>query len=210
MNRLIPLLLICVIPSAWAAETDNFTGRYTEIAQLPDVLPALDQFTNHRLEQAIADSNQGGSCDPRLLYLSVWNALGKNPIGEVERFAEDPRNIKNYLVDFKNGIYGDVPTFIEEHRKPRFADLFILTGWFDSTIRLNGQIIGIDKLGHFFGQGWEYFQAGNLKDAFELEISRKEGWMDSSARAFTPMETWPRTSRAFDSGVISWEPITPT
>ncbi len=160
---------------ALGAETDNFTGRHKEIAELPDSLAVLDQFTNQRLAQAITDTNLASSCDVRLLYLNVWGALGKNPVGEVERFAEDPHHVKNYLVDFNKGIYGAVPTFIDEHRKPRFADLFILTGWFDSTIRLNGQVIGIDKLGHFFGQGWEYFQAGDLKTAFLLGDEEEKG-----------------------------------
>ncbi len=148
-----------------AAEADNFSGRFTEIAALPDSAPNLDDFVNQQLDAAIRQANASADCSARTLYLSIWQRLARNPISQTEKFAERSPEVKKYLVDFRPGIYGSVPTFLDTFRQPRFADFFILSGWFTATIRLHGQIIGIDKLGHFFGQGWDYFEKGNLHDA---------------------------------------------
>lgn len=160
---------------AYGAETDNFTGRDQELAELKDSTEVLDEFVNQKLREAIAASNEQGHCRPDRLYENVWYRVGHNPISETENFAENSPLIQSYLVPFKNSIYGSVPSFLEEKRFPRAADLFVLTGWFSGSIRLNNQIIGTDKLGHFFGQGWEYFQTGSLKEALALGIQDEEG-----------------------------------
>lgn len=160
---------------ARSAETDNFTGRYHELAALEDSTLVLDDFINQKLAEAVAAANTQGSCNTQALYENVWNRVGHNPISETENFAERSPLVHSYLVPFKEGIYGTVPTFLDEKRPPRVADLFILSGWFAGSIRLNHQIIGTDKLGHFFGQGWEYFQTGSLKEALALGIHDEEG-----------------------------------
>lgn len=158
-----------------AAEVDNFTGRSTELAHLPDSTAALDAFMARTLKNAVDETNQTPGCDGRSFFLNIWNAVGRNPIGEAERFAERDSSVKSYLVDFKSSIYGGVATFIDEKRSPRMADLFFLSGWFGPTMRLNNQLVGIDKLGHFFGQGWEYFHLGSLESALALGIEEELG-----------------------------------
>jgi hypothetical protein len=158
-----------------AGEADNFTGRHKELAALPDSSVILDQYTNDQLKTAVDRANQTGQCSAHDLYLNLWNLLAHNPISVSERFAESDPRVKKYLVPFGASIYGGVPTFLSEWREPRFADFFIISGWFEPTIRLNHQIIGIDKLGHFFGQGWDYFQSGDLKTALTSGMSDEEG-----------------------------------
>lgn len=166
---IVPLVVcFCFCVGAQAAETDNFTGRNTEIASLRDSLPVLDEFVNEQIDRAIKQANEAGSCDRRTLYKTVWESLGRNPIGRTENFAETSERIQSFLVTFDRGVYAGVPTFRERRSSPTFADLFVITGWLSPTIRLNGQIIGTDKLGHFFGQGWEYFLLGNLQTALDF------------------------------------------
>lgn len=158
-------LCLVVFGRAHAAETDNFYGRHKELAQLLDSGPLLDREANRRLEIAVEEANEQVSCDEHQLYLKVWKQVGKNPIGEFEKFAEELPAQYSFLDSFKDGIYGAVPTFLTRKDSPAFADLFLMSGWYSPTLRVYNHIIGADKFGHFFGQGWDYFRAGNLAEA---------------------------------------------
>jgi hypothetical protein len=160
---------------ALAAEADNFTNRQEKLLSLPDSLEVLNTYTNQKIREAIARTNAEGTCSPRRLYLNSWDLLAHNPIGVIEKFAERSPLISSYRVDFKESIYGSIPTAIQQFKVPRFYDLFLMTGWFSGSIRVNGYVIGIDKIGHFFGQGWDYFTTGNLHDALNSGLKAEEG-----------------------------------
>ncbi len=158
-----------------ALEVDSFTGRFNQMAALQDSAQILNLFTNKQMQKAMEKANLQGHCSVRALYLELWNNLAHHPIGVVEHFAEKSPNVSHYLVESKKSVYAGAPTFLNERRLPQIADMFILTGWFGPVIKLEGQLIGTDKLGHFFSEGWGYFLKGNLRDALLYGVQDEFG-----------------------------------
>ncbi|MCC7441605.1 MAG: hypothetical protein IT285_08230 [Bdellovibrionales bacterium] len=164
-------------PSAHAYEVDNITGRSRP---LPDSRGLLNAETNRRLEAAVAAANAAGTpCVipaatggmPPPIFTYVRNQLNSNPVAEIESWAEDHLPSANQIsTDLSASIYNGIS--VTDAPVLRFAGL-------EATINLGGQRIGIDKLGHFMAQGFEYFElvwaGGRVRDALDHGRSLEDG-----------------------------------
>lgn len=178
MHKHWPILLALLISfflslDVQCMETDNFTGRNDQLAKLPDSTNELDAMVNLRIMLAIqSTNNSSGSCDEKELIRNLRLELNRNPVGEVERFAEFGPSVKRYLVPWQDSIYGKI-------KNVRGLDLTVKTFvWGEtkaSSIRLNQQIIGTDKLGHFFSQGYEYLFQKDWHSALLYGASLEDG-----------------------------------
>jgi hypothetical protein len=143
---LLSLFLAAAVP-AGAAEIDSLTGRQRE---LRDATGALDSRVNGYLRRAVERANaRGRGCNEELLYFEIRRAVASPFVGHV--LAEelgDAEGLDRSHVALDESIYRDLGMFdaISVHLKNLSA-----------VVEMDGNRIGLDKFGHFFAQGWKYF-----------------------------------------------------
>jgi len=156
-RRLATLALLLWSLSGRTAEVDSFTARHP----LEDAAPMLDQVVNVWLEEALIEANRkpllpslsgGGrlACDSARLIDAVKSRFAGYLIGQLETFANESTAIDKVRVPFADSIYRDFD-FTES---PAVA----LTGRLAVLLRVGGVYIGSDKLGHFFTEGYSYYE----------------------------------------------------
>lgn len=156
-----------------AAEVDQFTDR---AQQLSDALEPLNRETNRRLQKAVDSANKASRvlsyrqhfktgrpvykkrigrtyCSERHLRRALENTVAGTLVGQLERFAEQASSIERQSVPFSASIYQD----FEFEETPSIAGSERIS----SVIRLNGVLVGTDKLGHFFTEGLAYYDTLN-------------------------------------------------
>jgi hypothetical protein len=137
---------------AAAAEIDSVTGR---TVPLRDASSALDTRIRAALRAAVDSANERGTaCDPEDLYRQLRRALARPFIGH--RIAEDlnrAEDLDTLRIPFRDSIYRDLAFFdaISVHLKDLSA-----------VMRLGDDRVGVDKIGHFFVEGWKYFEIAYL------------------------------------------------
>lgn len=155
-RRILITLLSCLGSLAQAAEVDSFTQRHA----LDDSALMLDQVVNVWLEEALIEANKPPLlealsskkemvCDRSRLLEAVRARLAGYLVGQVERFANQSTAIDKIKTPFEQSIYRD----FEFTESPAVA----LTGRMAVLLRLGDVMLGSDKLGHFFTEGYSYF-----------------------------------------------------
>ncbi len=152
MLKNLPALVVCLLTlifgsGAVAKETDNITGRYKQLADSTEV---LDQEMNRRLKELEqeASSDKIPCNKPRDLRILFHDLNGERFfIGSLESWAEDEDKVAKRPMSAHDSVYEGV----------------LDNGWIfnrlklASTVKVNGQLIGTDKLGHFLDQGFEFY-----------------------------------------------------
>lgn len=139
------LAILIFSPSLFAKETDNLTGRYKS---LEDSTEILDKEMNKRIQELVAEANDDEiECGNFQKIRIMFHELnpGKNFIGAMETWSEENDKIAKRKGPFSSSIYNGV--LDSSFEKIGLA----------STIKVNGQLIGTDKLGHFIDQGFSYY-----------------------------------------------------
>ncbi|CAH0992380.1 hypothetical protein SIN8267_02499 [Sinobacterium norvegicum] len=169
LPTLVLTLTIAVSQTTNSAEIDSYTGRHllTEDAQI-----ALNQELNRRFKFGIAGANQAMAeaqtgCDTDKLYQQLRYAFAGNKdalVGnDIVSQLSDDSNIPSVIVQRPDSVYRDISLI---------SGIDLYTGGLGAIIDINGNIIGVDKIGHFLAQGWDYFQAievegGSLDEAMQ-------------------------------------------
>ncbi|PHS62956.1 MAG: hypothetical protein COB09_11995 [Thalassobium sp.] len=169
-----------------AAEVDQFSGHSALMPPLADATPLLEQEVNRRLQLAITMANrpvikppqlrsQSGleypACEEERLYDALAWELARPVIGQLETFAEEHPQISRHSVPFHASVYRD---FIWQQ-----SPSLVLSERVAAVIRVNGVEIGSDKLGHFFTEGYSYFEVTDqLRDTVEEALLFGE-WSES-------------------------------
>jgi hypothetical protein len=144
--------LFCGAAAVHGAEIDTITDR-----QLPlrDSTRALEERFNGVLRQGIARANEGPEpCDERRLYDELRRALASPFIGHriAESLNADETFDKRHI-HLRDSIYRDLGLLdaVSVHWKDLSA-----------VVRIGDTLVGVDKLGHFFVEGWGYFEDAYL------------------------------------------------
>lgn len=152
--RFAPIVLALVFSSALsplcsASEVDNITQRPAQGSPAWSDTTARDVL-NAETEKAL-DGVQLTSCDLRKLHMAVKNALGGGEVGKLEHWAIRENGLRKVTVPYNKSIYagGGLTT--------GSGGLFLM-GIVPSLL-VNGHYFGADKLGHFFDQGYDYYEA---------------------------------------------------
>lgn len=150
-----------------AAEVDSVTTRGIV---LDDSSRDLDALINQRIQEGVEKANQRRSnyqrldsdefCDEEILYDelrktifdSFTASLGLKGYGLDKQLREILKD-KSYDLPLRQSVYRDIN--LEEGISLNLKEL-------TSVARVNGYLIGFDKIGHFFGEGWEYFERAGL------------------------------------------------
>lgn len=150
------MAMLTLLPTAWAAaaEIDSWTERYLS---RPDALPRLNELFRGRLEEGIRSANEAQEgCDPDGLYKALRRSLGGAffLVGHsiASQLRED-RELPRSMTRLQQSVYRDLPVL--SGVSMQLADLM-------PTVRAAGHEVGLDKFGHFFAQGWAYFEMADL------------------------------------------------
>lgn len=128
-----------------AYETDQFTNRLNDIA---DSTAALDEWTNEAIEKAISQNN--GRRDDWAVVTAIYHDIGGHHwVDKIERRAMKSDEVERLQEGRWDSIYRGHPLWAT-----RVAALFGI----GPTIKVNGQLIGSDKLGHFLSQGRKFYR----------------------------------------------------
>ena len=143
--------------TAFTSEIDSWTGRkeLLDRGKSEQTIIKLNYITKKFLGQGVelANNKGKGECDETALYDNVYDELTNFLIGEVEKMIQEDEDFAEdrVTVPLKGSIYQDF-TFMD-------AFLLRLTSLsFVSVINVNGNIVGSDKFGHFFAQGYTNFK----------------------------------------------------
>lgn len=188
------LLTVSGIRLAHADETDNFTCRSRLIA---DSLHVLDAIVNTRIELGVARANArwlSGACDEACFTREIQRTIGAThlrwtgiPQAALERWIADRRDVDRCHVKFRESIYG-----ARHYNQPW---LFPFTGriiFIADSIRLDGTMVGLDKISHFIREGlahWKAVQQGlSIGESMQRELGparRHFGWTEYGLKGWS-------------------------
>jgi hypothetical protein len=139
------ILVASLAPAAGAYETDQFSNRLDDIA---DATAVLDERVNQSIAEAAADW-RGPRDESRVVDAIYRDIGGAHWVDKIERWAMQSGKVEHLQESRYASIYRGHPIWAT-----RVAGLFG-TG---PTIKVNGQLIGSDKLGHFLSQGRKFWR----------------------------------------------------
>jgi hypothetical protein len=139
------IVLMIAAPMCAAYETDQFSNRLDD---LEDSTELLDGRVNQTLE-AIVDEWQGARDDWKVVNQIYFDIGGMHWVDKIERWAMKSEKVDRLQPSRYTSIYRGHPIWAT-----RVAGLFGV----GPTIKLNGQFIGSDKLGHFLSQGRKFYR----------------------------------------------------
>jgi hypothetical protein len=150
---LVSFAVIAALASpARAKEVDQFTDRAFALAHLHDAAPAIDAKIDHMLDALAAELNAHGGARDRRLYDEFQGGtfeLVAQLSTPFETWLRDAADVDLFWVDDR-GMYGGAIDY---------DDMGL--GWYVEIapeLRIGPRLVGIDKLGHFIGQGWFYYR----------------------------------------------------
>jgi hypothetical protein len=132
-------------PGGAAYETDQFSNRLQPIEDSTDL---LNERVNLAIREAIADW-RGPREDMRVVNHIYHSIGGHHWVDKLERWAMNADEIERLTTPRRESIYSGHPIWAT-----RVAALFGV----GPTIKVNGVLIGSDKLGHFLSQGRKFYR----------------------------------------------------
>lgn len=172
------LIAVGVARGGLAAEIDSVTSRGLA---LDDSLAVINALVNERLEQGVARANarqddygdmeSNAFCDEEILYVELRKAIFQSLTASwgLKGYALD-KQLREVLaghchsLPLHDSIYRDI-SYLEGFSL-RMKDL-------SDVVNIDGYLVGLDKIGHFFAEGWQYFQmSGSEKD----NLNRAMAW----------------------------------
>ena len=108
----------------------------------------LNAEVNRRMK-IVVDDWHGPRDDPHLVY-ELWVTLsGAFWVHQIERYANKSPDVEKLPTRRYDSVYSGLPFW-----STRVVKLFGIC----PTVKVNEVLVGTDKLGHFFAQGWKYYR----------------------------------------------------
>ena len=153
----ISLLLFAVFlcQNGFAAEVDSVTPRKVK---LDNSLTQINAIFNQRLAEGIAEANvrQDATCDEEILYTELRKGIFQSLTASwgLKGYALDKQlrsllSKQSYSLSLKDSIYRDIDYL--EGFSLKLKEL-------SDVVSIDGHLVGLDKIGHFFAEGWQYFE----------------------------------------------------
>ena len=159
-------ILLLTAVAVHAAEVDSFTNRH----ELADSGPQLNGIVNKWLEEAIAEANKKplfqiesdeegiGYCNREQLLAALQDKLTGFIVGKLEARVMEDETLDTIRVEFDDSIYRDL-VFAE-------SPTISLTRYLAVLLRIGDVYFGADKFGHFFSEGYSYYEMYRGGDEF--------------------------------------------
>ncbi len=154
----------------FAYEVDNFTGR-DKLEK--DSLEILDNKVNVILERAVKETNKESPdrCNAAILRQEIVRWTRPELVSLLEMWVMVTDELDRTNAGVASSIYSGVT--IDE-------SIAMWTAGIGRSFKLNGVVVGTDKLGHFFMQGLDYFKR-NVEDRKSIdEILANENGEDGA------------------------------
>ncbi|WP_200251362.1 hypothetical protein [Thiococcus pfennigii] len=171
MTDRLPILLlswVLALPStlgptrAPAAEIDSVT---TQGIALDDSLGVINAIFSERLREGVAQANArqrdfanmdaDAFCDPDRLYAELKRAIFDSFLPrwglrgyDLDHQMREALAERSYSLALEDSIYRDIDYL--EGFSLRLKEL-------SDVVDIDGHLVGLDKIGHFFAEGWTYF-----------------------------------------------------
>lgn len=148
-------------PDLIASETDSFTER---CAPLEDATQYLSRMVNTGLDNAVRKANDSAEyrylrttypfnglegvdyCNSKDIYREIRHLFARKFIGQMEAHINHLPDILARTTDLDHSVYRDFPF----EKSPTLVG----TKTMGAVVRIGNHIIGADKFGHFFSEGW--------------------------------------------------------
>lgn len=147
-----------------AYETDQFSNRLNPIE---DATEALDERVNQSIADAVADWS-GPRGEKKVVDAIYYDIGGKHWVDKIERWVMKSDNIERLQPTRYESIYRGHPIWAT-----RVAAMFGV----GPTIKVNGVLIGSDKLGHFLSQGRKFWRR-YLKSSDEAQAANHSAYTE--------------------------------
>jgi hypothetical protein len=158
-------LVAVVLPVCFAAEADHYTQRGEA---LNDMLPVINSMANDYLKKSINNVNkQGVGCSEKELYKEMRLYFNNHSKGQLVIDALHKDKVEKRIIPLKQSIYENwniADGFLLGRKSAASSPLAL-----SPMVKMGDFVIGIDKLEHMFGMGFQYFSDYYLK---EKKISR--------------------------------------
>ena len=147
--------------SAGAYETDQHSNRNQVIA---DSTITLNARVNDTIEEIAGGWSEGH--DEMAFVDAIYKQIGgRHYVDKLERWAMETPDIERLSTERADSIYSGYPLW-----SLRVSTLFGI----GKTIRLNDELVGTDKIGHFISQGRKfykrYLRMGSEADAAKRSV----------------------------------------
>lgn len=158
-----------------AAEVDSVTPRKLK---LDNSIGIINGIINQRIKEGIleanaqqvyagdveafedvvyiADVNEANFCDEEVLYTALRKAIFQSFTAswglkgyDLDKQLREMLAMQSYSLLLNDSIYRDI-----DYIKGFSLNLKELS----DVVNINGYLIGLDKIGHFFAQGWQYYE----------------------------------------------------
>ncbi|MEA3411673.1 MAG: hypothetical protein U9R74_09050 [Pseudomonadota bacterium] len=186
--------------AGFAAEIDSVTPRTLE---LDNSLNVINEIINQRIEEGIQKANaKHGSvesmeedefCDEEVLYKEFRKAIFQSFTAswglkgyDLDKQLRSLLARQSYSLSLNDSIYRDID-YIEGFS----LNLKELS----DVVNINGYLVGLDKIGHFFAEGWQYFELtqvdghtiGQALDFGKQQESGKFGYSTTGIFSFSDL-----------------------
>jgi len=168
-----------------AAEIDSVTPRKVK---LENSLTLINNIINQRLQQGIQQANEEQvtveepedfedadeyqACDEELLYTELRKAV-------FQSFTAS-WGLKGYDLDLQMRSLLAKQSYSLSLNDSVYRDIDYIEGFslnlkeLSDIVNIDGHLIGLDKIGHFFAEGWQYFELTSF-DGYEMEQALEWG-----------------------------------
>ena len=155
------LSLSCTVA---AYESDQFNNRSQPIADSTEV---LNRQVNNTIVKIASEWKK--DADQRAFVNAVYHKLGGHHwVDKLERWAVKSPEVEKLETPRYDSIYAGMPIW-----STRTTFLFGI----GATLRVNDQLIGSDKIGHFFSQGRKFYRR-YLKSGSEEDAARQSAFTE--------------------------------
>jgi hypothetical protein len=148
------LIGVFAIQNCFAAEIDSVTPGNLS---LDNSIDTINEIINQRIEEGIRKASEKDTfCDENTLYTELRKAIFQSLIVswglkgyELDKQLRVLLVRQSYSLSLNDSIYRDI-NYIE--------GLSLNLKELSDVVNINGHLVGLDKTGHFFAQGWQYFE----------------------------------------------------
>ena len=169
MKKTFSIFIFIMAFSLNASEIDSYTQRFDPIADSTNYLNGL---VNNKLRAAGEWANSIEGCSKNRLYNAVKFQFTGSILGELEKYINASEEVDKRVIARKNSIYQDFGVL--EGSALYFYGL-------GSIVKLGDNIVGADKFGHFFSEGWNCFDKSVLQKEDLISVLK---FGDHSERGF--------------------------
>lgn len=178
---LLTLINVVLFLPVQAAEIDSVTPRKVK---LENSLTAINMIFNQRIHEGVDKANaykeyiedidlyidKDKACDKDVLYSELRKAIYQSYTAswglkgyDLDLQLRGLLAKQSYSLSLNDSIYRDI-----DYLEGFSLNLKELS----DVVNINGHLVGLDKLGHFFAEGWQYFELTSFDDySFEQAIA---------------------------------------